>query len=57
DEIPVDRISAFEDGFLNYLDTNAKDVLDGLREEKALTDTLKEKLTKAVGDFVKIFSA
>jgi F-type H+-transporting ATPase subunit alpha len=57
DNIPVDKVRAFEDGVLSTLNGKHKDILDGIAKEKALTDALKEKLVKALDAFAKTFAA
>ncbi|WP_319533742.1 F0F1 ATP synthase subunit alpha [uncultured Cohaesibacter sp.] len=55
DGIPVSRVHAFEEGLLAVMRNEHKDVLDGIREKKALDDDLKSKLKAAVDGFAKNF--
>jgi len=50
-EVPVERVQAWERGFHEYLDTQHPDVIQGLREEKDLTEELEERLTFAIEEF------
>jgi F-type H+/Na+-transporting ATPase subunit alpha len=51
DEVPTHRVRDWESGFLEYLTAQHPEFLDGIREEKQLTDELEEKLKGAIGDF------
>ena len=55
DEIPVNRIKAWEDGFHRYLDERATEVMSDLREEKVLSDELSERLVAAIKAFTEDF--
>jgi F-type H+-transporting ATPase subunit alpha len=57
DQMPLDRIKAWENGFHRYLDEQATDVLTDLREQKALSDELTERLVAAVKAFTEDFEA
>ena len=51
DDIELERVRAFEAGFLQYLRTEAADVLAGIRETQALDDEIVEKLNAAIDAF------
>jgi F-type H+-transporting ATPase subunit alpha len=56
DKIAVNQVGKFEAGLLSSLRTEHKDVLDAIRDEKALTDNIKAKLKAAVDAFAKSFA-
>ncbi len=55
DEIPVSRIKAWENDFHTYLDERATEVMTDLREQKALSDELSERLVAAIKAFTEDF--
>jgi len=57
DAVPVDRVRFWEQGFLDFLDAQYGDLLEGFRTEKALTDALEERLRAALVDFNAHFEA
>ena len=56
DTIAVSDIGRFEAGLLDHLRSNNQDVLDTIRDEKALSDATSDKLAKAIEAFGKSFS-
>jgi F-type H+-transporting ATPase subunit alpha len=56
DKIAVADIGRFEAGLLDHLRSNNQDVLDTIRDEKALSDATSDKLAKAIEAFGKSFS-
>ena len=56
DQIAVTDIGRFEAGLLDHLRSNNQDVLDTIRDEKALSDATSDKLAKAIEAFGKSFS-
>ncbi|MGB2983568.1 MAG: F0F1 ATP synthase subunit alpha [Candidatus Bipolaricaulia bacterium] len=50
-DIEVAAVRPFEEEWLRFLHDEHAEILDGLREEKALTGDLREKLNTAVGEF------
>ncbi|WP_027724015.1 F0F1 ATP synthase subunit alpha [Tuberibacillus calidus] len=54
DDIPVEDIRRFEKDFLNYMNQNHKDILDGIRETKQLPD--EEAFDAAIKAFKKTFA-
>ncbi|MEI2385622.1 F0F1 ATP synthase subunit alpha [Breoghania sp. JC706] len=57
DNLPVDKVGAFEQGLLTYMRGEQKAVLDEIWEKKALNDELTSKLKSAVEHFAKTFAA
>jgi F-type H+-transporting ATPase subunit alpha len=57
DAIPINRIKPWELGFHRYLDEQAADVMTDLREQKALSDELSERLVAAVKAYTEDFEA
>lgn len=55
-DIPVDRISAFEEEFLNYMETSFPQVGKTIAETKDLTEETEEELKKAIVEFKKSFA-
>lgn len=56
DKLAVNQVQKFELGLLAHLRSEGKDVLDGIRAEKALTDDLKGKLKAQIDAFAKNFA-
>ena len=56
DQIAVTDIGRFEAGLLDHLRSNNQDVLDTIRDEKALSDATSDNLAKAIEAFGKSFS-
>ncbi|MEM8812716.1 MAG: F0F1 ATP synthase subunit alpha [Pseudomonadota bacterium] len=56
DALPVNQVGEFEQGLLLYLRDKHMGILDGIREEKTLTDDLRDKLKSAVDGFAKTFA-
>ncbi len=57
DQVPVNRVRQWEEGFLDFLDAQRKEVLDGIREQKALSEALEGQLRQAIADFGARFEA
>jgi F-type H+-transporting ATPase subunit alpha len=55
-KIPVDKIKAFEDAYLTYLETHHKSTLDGLKAGQ-LTDEITGTLERVAADMSKQYSA
>ncbi|MDQ4100468.1 MAG: F0F1 ATP synthase subunit alpha, partial [Chloroflexota bacterium] len=51
DDVPVDQVRTFEEQYLDYLRTSGRDILETIRNEKALSDELTEQLTRATQEF------
>lgn len=56
DSIPTDKISAWEEGFHSYLNSNAQDLLDLIMKERALTDGVIAGIVKHVEIWSSMFS-
>jgi F-type H+-transporting ATPase subunit alpha len=57
DDIPVEAVKAFEEGFLRYIKTERPELRQEIREKKELTDELKQKIVDAITTFKKSFRA
>jgi len=57
DDIPVDKISAFEEKYYAYLESRYKKVLQTILKEKALTTDIEKQLEKSVTECKKSFNA
>lgn len=55
-DIPVDKISQFEEEFLSFMRSNYAEVGKGIVEIKQLTPELEEKLKEGIEEFKKIFA-
>ncbi|MET3580975.1 F-type H+-transporting ATPase subunit alpha [Mesorhizobium robiniae] len=56
DKLAIDQVSKFEHGLLSHMRSAGKDVLDGIRKEKALSDDLRAKLKAEIDTFAKTFA-
>ena len=56
DEIPIEKIKDFEDGFLSYLETSENSILADIIDKSEITDEIKNNLEKAVNNFKKTFA-
>lgn len=57
DDLPVEAIRAFEEGFLRYIRSEKQDLKKELMEKKALDDDLRAKISDAITTFKKTFQA
>jgi len=57
DELPLEAIKPFEDGFLRYIRAEKQDLKKELMEKKTIDDALKAKITEAVTAFKSTFKA
>ena len=57
DQVPVDRLRAWERGFHDYLATRSPDVLASIRDEHVLTDAIEQKLVAAIKQFSATFAS
>ncbi len=57
DNIGLDRVNEFENGFLTYLESNYKSALDAIRKEGQISDETNDTLLKACDEFSKGFAA
>src|SRR5215212_4795492 len=51
DDVPLNRIQQFQNGFLGYVDSSASQLRSSLAEKKELNDDLEEQLKKALTEF------
>ncbi|MGN6755682.1 MAG: F0F1 ATP synthase subunit alpha [Thermomicrobiales bacterium] len=51
DDVPVERISEFEEGFYNFLDMTHADILDEISQKKVLSDDLRGALASAIKEY------
>ena len=56
DKLDVHQVHAFEEGLLSVMRNEHKDVLEAIREKKALDDEITSKLKAAVDGFAKNFA-
>lgn len=56
DDVPSEKVVAFEESFIKYLNTKHKKWLDKVNETPKLTDSFKANFEKAITAFKKIFS-
>lgn len=56
DKLPADRVGDYERGLFEFLDTKHVALLEKIREQKKLDDTLKTELTKALDAFGESFA-
>ena len=57
DDIPLEAVSRFEKGLLDYLNTSKADLVSSLKEKKALDATIEEGLQAAITAYKKDFKA
>ena len=57
DDLPVEAVKSFEDGFLRYIRAEKQALKKEIMEKKALDDDLRAKITEAVTAFKKSFQA
>ena len=51
DDVPLNRISEFQNAFLNHVDTTAAELRRNLAEKKELTPEIENKLKEVLSDF------
>lgn len=52
DSFPAEQIGEIEEKFLGYLDREAKNILEAIRNDKEISETTEAELKKAIGNFV-----
>ena len=55
DDVPLSRITEFEEAYLDYMETVKKKLLYKIKKEQKLTDEVVEELKKAIIEFKKSF--
>jgi F-type H+-transporting ATPase subunit alpha len=56
DPLPVTKVKPFEEGLLRFVRDKHGDILEAIRSEKAISDTMMPKLKAAVDSFAKSFA-
>ncbi len=56
DKLAVNQVGAFEKALLTNMRGENKDILDDIRKEAAITDSIRERLTAAIDAFAKTFA-
>ena len=56
DDIPVDRVKAFENDFIEYMENTSSGTAKKILEKKELTDEIKEELKLKIEEFKKTFN-
>lgn len=54
-DIPIEKISQFQNEFLNFVDNNYPEIINSISETKDLTEEVSEKLKEAIVEFKKNF--
>lgn len=57
DKVPVEKVREWERGFLENLEHHHREILDGIRDGKVLTDEIVEKLKAAITSYNDAFAA
>ena len=57
DEIPVEAVRPFETAFLEFMKASKADLLNEIKEKKALDASIEERLQAAINEFKKDFKA
>ncbi|KKQ55259.1 MAG: ATP synthase subunit alpha [Parcubacteria group bacterium GW2011_GWA2_38_13] len=55
DDIPNEKVKQFQKSLIEYMNTNAKKVMESLKEKKEITKEIEEELKKVIGEFKKSF--
>lgn len=56
DDVPAEQVIELQKGLIEHIQDFAKDIYEGLREEKELTEGIEKKLRKAIETYKKIIS-
>ena len=56
DDIEAEKVSEFESGLFDYLDANASEELNSIKNEGDISDSVSGKLEKAIDDFKNTFA-
>jgi len=54
DDVPVERVAAWEENFYRYLSTNAEAMLIAIRDQKRLTPEVEAQMKQAILDYKKV---
>lgn len=55
DDVPLDKVSKFEADYISFLKVSGLGILDAIREKKAISDELSDKMKEALATFKKQF--
>ncbi len=55
DDMPVERIRAFETGLLNYVENAQPQIFSAIREKRELTDDIRKRLSSVIDEFKRRF--
>ena len=55
DQVPLNRISAFETQFMDYVNAHSPEIVTTIATAKAIDDTTKSKLQESLKEFQKVF--
>jgi len=55
DGILVEEVKRFEEELFSYLEMKYSDIFTSIAEQKEITDETKDKLNKALDEFIKTF--
>lgn len=53
DDIPADKVAAFEPAFIQFMETSKPDILKAIATDKAISDSTREALGHAIDEFKK----
>ena len=53
DDVEVEKVAVFQDEFIRFMETSKSDILQAIASEKAISDSTRETLGKAIEDFKK----
>lgn len=56
DDLPVERVREFEEGFLQFIETAYPSVLERIESEKVLSEEVEKELVKAIKEFKQSFA-
>ena len=56
DDLPVEKVRAFEQGYLRFLHSNYPRLLKDIREKKALDEEMEESLKRSIAEFEESFA-
>ena len=51
DDVAVEKVLEWEEGFHKYLESNGQEVLTAIREKKELSDDVVADLNKIIGEY------
>jgi F-type H+-transporting ATPase subunit alpha len=56
DDVPVEKIRAFETGLIDYVNTNCKEFGQDIQKEKMWTDASEAKLKEVIAGYKNLFT-